>query len=54
MPKDGTVEKHFLKCPYCKDGRASQIDHRCFNCGALAVKVVWESGTPELAMIGKK
>lgn len=49
----GEVESHYLKCPYCGD-RADLTDHRCLSCGALAVKIVWEPTSPELALVSRK
>lgn len=49
----GVVERHYLLCPYCGD-RADLIDHRCLSCGALAVAVVWEPSSPELALVSRK
>lgn len=49
----GIVERHFLLCPFCGD-RADLTDHRCLGCGALAVAVVWEPSTPELALVGAR
>lgn len=51
--KLGIVEKHYLKCPFCP-GRADLTDHRCLECGAQAVAVVWSSSTPELALVSRR
>lgn len=50
MSREGVVEAHFLKCPYCGD-RANLTDHRCLGCGALAAAVRWEPSSPELALV---
>jgi hypothetical protein len=51
--KIGLVERHYLLCPYCQD-RADLIDHRCLSCGALAVAVIWEPSSPELALVSRR
>jgi hypothetical protein len=52
--EQGIVERHYLKCPHCFD-RANLEDHRCSNCGALAVSILWTEPiirqTPELVMV---
>lgn len=46
----GVVEAHYLLCPEC-GGRADLVDHRCSGCGLLATEIVWEQGSPELALV---
>ena len=49
---DGIVERHYLKCPFCPDGRANLETHKC-KCGATAVKIEWVHESPELALIAR-
>lgn len=48
----GVVERHYLLCPFCGH-RQDLVERRCIGCGAKPVAVVWEAGSPELALVGR-
>lgn len=49
----GAVEAHYLLCPFCGQ-RQDLTERRCVGCGAKPVGVLWEPGSPELALVGRR